>query len=171
MDTCFECGGKLKLIAKHGRMVWDEDKLYEIPPELKISACVECGQPHVDKFVTGRLQKIIEAQRNVKPSQRLLYLRWIDNRLEEIFRRTLMWAVTIEALYSQVLTLLEFRELILTKGESKQDRKLIETMHSFMHKRWKIHALAFPKSEDVDLETEFAPAMKEFCDIWINATP
>lgn len=168
MHLCFECGGVLKLISKPGRMTWDGDLLYEIPPELKISACIECGQPHEDDFLKARLQKIIEAQKKVKPSTRLLCLRWVDTSLDRMLKRPAMYG-DCSSVAIQACLLLQFREMLLSKGEEDHGRKILDTMHRFLQKRWPEMGCLWVPS-DVDLNTEFAPALKEFCDVWINTT-
>ena len=171
MNTCFECGGKLKVVAKPGRMAWDDDdELYEIPQELKISVCLECGQPFEDDFVKVKIQRAIEAQKKQAPSQRLKTLRWIDKQLNSMFKRTGMYASSNEAFWVQVLLLLEFREVILAKGDSAKPREIMDRLHTFQRKRWpEIGCCAFPSEEQADLESEFAPALREFCDVWINS--
>ena len=167
MHICFECGGRLKLVAKPGRMAWDGDDLYEIPSELKISACLDCGQPHEDEFLKKKLQRSIDAQKKIKPNTRLIYLRWIDTFLDKMFCRPSMYG-DANVIYSQTLLCLAFRELILSRGEKDGGNRIADVMHDFLQKRWPTMGASCVPT-DVSLDDELAPALKEFCDVWINA--
>lgn len=169
MHICLECGGKLKLVAKPGRMVWDGEDLFEIPAELKISACVECGQPFEDAFIRGKINNAVKAQKRMKhPPPRLLYLRWIDNFLDNMFKRPSMYG-DVDSVYGQTILCLSLRELILAKGSPPPHRKIADALHLFMQKRWpQLGSNCTP--EGISLNDEFAPALKEFCDVWIHAT-
>lgn len=168
MDTCFECGGKLKLIAKPGRLAWDGDDLYEIPVELKISTCLDCGQPFEDGFVKAKIANAIRGQKKSKPGSRLLQLRWIDNFIDSMLKRPQMFG-DHSSIYCQTILLLEFREILLTKGQHSYSREIQDALHKFLRKRWpKLGSAAFPS--EASLEDEFAPALKEFCDVWINTS-
>lgn len=165
MDTCFDCGGKLKIVAKPGRMVWDNDELYEVPTEVKISACLDCGQPLKDAFMKNKLQNSIAAQKKTKPNVRLLHLRWIDKLLFEMFKRPRMFGNKC-AVLCQTLLLLESREMIISRGEQSKHKEIHEAWIKFKSKKWDPSALAYPKG--ISLENDLAPALREFCDIWIN---
>lgn len=164
MDTCFECGGKLRVAAKPGRMVWDDDELYEIPTEIKISACLKCGQPHEDSFMKAKLSNSIEAQKKVKPSPKLLHLRWVHKFLDNMFDHPRMFGNRC-AVLCQMLTLLECREMILTRGESAKHDELHRAWIKFAHQRWNCGNLAYPTKISME---ELVPALREFCDIWTN---
>lgn len=166
MDTCFECGGKLKIVSKPGRMTWDENDLYEIPTELKISTCIECGQPFEDTFVKTKIANAIRAQKKIKPNPKLLQLRWIDSFLDNMFKCPKMYG-NKTAIYCQTILLLEFRELLLSKGLVARSREIQNRLHIFFQKKWpQLGTAAFPKN--ISLEDELIPALKEFCDVWIN---
>lgn len=166
MHICFECGGKLKVIAKSGRMAWDGTDLYEIPVELKISTCLECGLHFEDSFVKVKIANSIRGQKKVKPSPRLLQLRWIDNFLDEMLKRPAMYGDS-SSVYCQTLLLLELRELFLSKGEDAKSSRIQDALHKFLQERWpSLGCAAFPKN--ASLEDEFAPVLKEFCNVWIN---
>lgn len=166
MNICFECGGKLKLISKAGRMAWDGDDLYEIPIELKISTCLDCGQPFEDAFIKHKIVNAIKAQKKIKPSSRLLQLRWIDNFIDTMLKKPKIFG-NKAAIYCQVVLLLEFRELLLSKGADDKSKEIQSSLHQFMLKRWpSLGSSLYPK--EISLEDELAPVLKEFCDIWIN---
>lgn len=166
MNICFECGGKLKSIAKLGRTTWDGSDFYEIPLELKISTCLECGQHFEDSFVKAKIANAVRGQKKVKPNPRLLHLRWIDTFIDEMLKRPGMYGDT-SAVYCQTLLLLEFRELFLSKGEDAKSEKIQDSLHKFLQQRWpSLGSFAFPKN--VSLQDEFAPVLKEFCSVWIN---
>src|SRR4051812_655263 len=124
MDTCFECGGKLKLIAKAGRLAWYENELFEVPAEFKISVCIECGEPHKDEFVKAKMEVICEAQKKTKPSQRLLMLRWVDNYLMCLLKRPGMYALDCDSLFALVQILLETRSVVINKGECAETKEI-----------------------------------------------
>lgn len=166
MHICLECGGKLKVIAKTGRLTWDGNDLYEIPPEIKITTCINCGQPLEDAFLRAKLKKSIEAQKRVAPGMKLMMLRWVDERLDAMFQRTRMWAHDGSSLITQVLLLLEFRELVLSKGAADRSADLVDHMQKFLGKRFPEKGNLFCPP-NIDLDTELAPALKEFCDVWI----
>lgn len=166
MDTCFECGGKLKVVSKPGRMAWDEDELFEIPVELKISTCIECGESFEDGFVKAKIANAIRGQKKSKPGPRLLQLRWIDKQIDSMLSRPKAYG-NKASVYCQTIRLLEFRELLLSKGTEAKSKEISKALHTFLQKRWpKLGAAAYPK--DASLEEELAPALREFCDVWIN---
>lgn len=166
MDICFECGGKLQLISKAGRMAWDGDELYEIPVELKISTCLDCGQSFEDSFVKQKIVNAVSAQKRLKPNPRLLQLRWIDNFIDTMLKQPKVFG-NKAAIYCQVILLLKFRELLLSKGVSDKSKEIQKSLRKFLQKQWpNLGSATYPK--DVSLEDELAPVLKEFCDIWIN---
>ncbi len=167
MDTCFECGGKVKLIAKIGRTIFDDNLFYEIPPELKIPTCVECGYLLEDEFTQSKINNAIRSQKEVKPNSRLLQLRWIDDFIKLIFQQPKSFG-NRAAVYCQVILLLKFRELLLSKGADDKRKEIIRALKEFIRKKWpKMDTgLVYPK--DVLLEDELAPALRVFCNIWIN---
>jgi hypothetical protein len=170
MHICFACGGKLKVIAKPGRMYEDETgELYEIPAELKIPTCLDCGTPHEDTFITGRIERSVASQKKIDPGLRIKMLRYIDKHLRDVFKRPAMWggAEAVESLTYQGLLI---RQVLLDKGELKDTRKIHNALTSFCRKRFPKHnnagnPLLDPK---LDLDTEVAPMLSEFCDIVVN---
>lgn len=166
MNICFECGGELKLISKSGRLAWDDDELYEIPVELKISTCLECGQSFEDAFVKNKILNAVRGQKKSKPGPRLLQLRWIDKCIDAMLKFPKMHG-NKTSVYCQVILLLEFREMLLSKGLDAKSKKIQNALHKFLLKRWpEMGSAVYPK--DISLEDELAPVLKEFCDVWIN---
>lgn len=168
MNICFECGGKVKLITKAGRLVWDEEELFEIPTEFKIPTCLECGHCHEDVFVQTRLNKSIVGQKKIKPGFKLLMLRWIDYRLEDMFDKPSSYGKALDIL-SQIKLLLTMREMVLSKGESDKKNIISNRIFSFLHKKWPKTKESIENINLLDIDTEFSASMKEFCDVWIFA--
>lgn len=163
MNICLECGGRLRLVAKPGRLVWNDDELFEIPSELKISTCLQCGQSLEDLFVSAKLKKSIAGQIKTNPGQKLLLLRWIDKTLY----RSIETAVDARTLYTQVILFLKFREIVLSRAEDDRSKQIDDLAIEIMKRYW-------PDQEDQNLLIEsiqdislFSNVMKEFCDIWI----
>jgi len=151
MNTCFDCGGKLKLIAKPGRLAFDdidENEYYEIPAELKISTCLDCGEPNIDNFVKMKIDHSIESQKKVKPSTKLLQLRYINNKLED-----LLYRYKEDYLQYLIVNLLEFREIIISKGTCSSSKEINNALKAFM----KSH-----NNNDIN------DTLGAFCDVWIN---
>jgi hypothetical protein len=165
MDTCFECGGTLKIVAKPGRLTSDENLLYEIPSELKISTCTNCGEAFEDSFIKVKIANSVESQKKSNPSAKLLYLRWIHTFIDNMLTRPGMYGTDI-AVYCQLLLLLEMRELILSKGTNDKSDEIRDAIHLSLQKTWpKLGSLVLPLN--VPLE-DLANKLKEFCNVWIN---
>lgn len=170
MDTCFHCGGKLKLIAKPGRMALgaeEVDTYYEIPAELKISTCLVCGWTFEEE-VWMKVQRACEAQRICKPGFRLNMLRFVDENIRRILKYSPMYGKQ-EAVEMQILQLLGVRQAIIEKGNPLDKRKVDNSYYSFLKERYPDIGNNGGYTHDFDLENELAPLLSEFCDVFINA--
>lgn len=166
MAVCIDCGGRVKLITKAGRMAWHDNELYEIPQEIKIPTCLECGQPSEDVFVKAKIDRALEGQKKQKPSVRLLQLRYLDKYLTQIFKTPGMFG-DHKTVYALIIATLEFREIVISKGQVNHHRGMTDKLHTFLLKRWPdLGCCAYPGESDLD--TEFVPDMREFTDLWIN---
>lgn len=171
MHICVDCGGMRKMIAKPGRMTWEGEELYEIPQEVKIATCVECGTPFEDAYFKGRVSRAILAQKNANPGFRVNMLRYIDKTIRNAILRPGMYVGTSSAaLETMILTLLGCRETVLNKGVEPGGNKLVEAYMKFLTKRFPGCGARGDMLHDLDLEAEAAPMLSEFCDVWINAT-
>lgn len=166
MHICFECGGKLEIISKSGRMAWADDELYEIPVELKISTCLECGQPCEDLFVKNKIANTIRGQKKNKPGPRLLQLRWVDKCIDTVLKNPKNYG-NKSAVCCQIVLLLQFREVLLSKGEQANTKNIYIALRKCLQKHW-----SQPNTtillKGISLEKELVPVLREFCDVWIN---
>lgn len=164
MNICFECGGKLKLIAKPGRVTYDEDgngELWEIPQELKITTCLDCGSLQEDNFVAAKILRSIEGQKKSLIGYKLKTLRWIYSSASDLFDRP----GNRSSLYSQTILLLDFREVLLSRGESQKE-KIRAELHKFMCKKYpKLGKSAYPF--DISL-IDLARGLENFFEVWAN---
>lgn len=164
---CLDCGGNIKYIAKPGRMIWDQEELYEVPPELKIPTCLECGSIQEDIFVKAKMAKTIQSQRTNKPGARLYLLRHVDKSIRNVLNRPAAYGDASSVL-ATIKTYLEMREAILVKGELAPSaaNKLSRDFINFLKKRFpKMNSLAYLNSLDLD---DVSISCADFCDIWIN---
>lgn len=173
MDTCFQCGGKLKAIAKAGRMAYgpdeEDDELYEIPSELKISTCLDCGWLFEEE-VWLKIQRAVEAQKKCAPGYRVDMLRFVDKRIRDILDRPAFYG-NQPAVELVVLQLLIVREAVVRKGKTANAPLLTKQYRRFLKKHLpktpeKLLSTEFHK---LDLNEEFAPLLSDFCDVWVNA--
>lgn len=170
MDTCFQCGGRLKLIAKLGRMALgseEEETYYEIPAELRISTCLVCGWMF-EEDVLMKVQRSCDAQRNCKPSFRLNMLRYVDQCLRNIIKRPAMYGQQ-ESVESQILCLLNVRQAVLEKGLPISQRKVYDAYYAFLKERYPKMGNNAQYVHSFDLKNELTPVLSEFCDVFINA--
>lgn len=171
MDTCFHCGGKLKLIAKPGRMALgaeeEVDTYYEIPAELRISTCLVCGWIF-EEDVWMKVQRACDAQRVCKPGFRLNMLRFVDDYIRNVLKRPSMYGQQ-ESVENQILCLLNVRQAVIEKGTPANQRKVFDAYHSFLGQRYPKMGNNAQYVHDFDLENELAPVLSEFCDVFINA--
>lgn len=170
MHLCFACGGSLKLIAKPGRMTEDDaEELFEIPAELKIPTCLECGATHEDEFIAARIQRAIDSQKKQDPGLRIKMLRYLDDCTRTVLKFPRMWG-DLPAVEAIILTNLETRQALLEKGEPSNPRKVIDAYIAFGRKRFPKHDKCTNPfhDNDLDLHEEYAPMMREFCDIVVN---
>lgn len=153
------------MIMKPGRLSWQDDELFEIPNELKLPTCIQCGQVYEDPFLVARLQKALQSQKKMTPGPKLLSLRWIHRRIDSIFDRPEMWASDGQSLFEQIVTYLEFRELILYRGVIEDERCVLNFAVNFMQKKFKT---GNPNFNSIEL-TKLVPIFRELCDVWINS--
>lgn len=171
MNICFACGSKLKLIAKPGRLIWDDqddnDLLWEIPQEIKIPVCIDCGFILEEPFWKKKVTRSIESQKKVKPSTRLAQLRWIDQTLEGLLENPETYALTLDGLFARIILSLQFREIAMSKGLSDQSQRVISSCEKFiLHRHPQYSDIKALLSSKMPLD-EFADIMEMFCDVWI----
>lgn len=170
MDTCFQCGGKLKIVAKPGRMAYgiedENDELYEIPAELRISTCTVCGWMFEDEYWM-KIQRACDAQRKCAPGMRVEMLRHIDKFIRSVIERPGMFG-TVEAVEATILTLLNVRTAVLDKGKTKDQSILMQEYRKFLSARIPNMGNTHEKFYALDLNEEVAPMLSEFCDVWVN---
>jgi len=95
-----------------------------------------------------------------------MQLRWIHNCIASMMKRPKIYGDK-SSVYCQTVQLLQFREIILSKGLSDKSREIQKALHTFLLKQWPdLGSAAYPN--DVSLEDELAPILKIFCDVWIN---
>lgn len=130
MDVCFDCGGKIKLIAKPGRMHYLEDgKQGEIPQELKLPTCIDCGSINEnDVFVKTKLEKITRNSQSNNLRQSMLS--FIDETIRDMLSpRYAMFGDQCE-ITLQLLTLLDMRQFIIYR-ETKRNGNYTNPQHLF----------------------------------------
>lgn len=120
MNICFDCGGGVKMLAKPGRMYYpstssdrEERVSCEIPPELKIPTCVECGTVNEDVFLKAKLDKIYLA--TVKNGGlKYAMINYIDNSIHMMFKRPKTFGSAAEILL-QLFVYLDLRYFAIHK--------------------------------------------------------
>lgn len=161
MDVCFECGGKLKLIAKPNRTVWCDGYVFELAADMKMQTCISCGRFHEDAYYRAKIAKTVAGQRKNNPGQRLIMLSWVDKALQSRFCRPQAYAGA-RGLYSETILLLEFRELI----NKNPQYNIVDRLDMFLAKRYPNKG-AFAIPPNISIE-ELAKDLSTFRDLLVN---
>lgn len=164
------CDGFVENVKNPGRLIRDEAVLYEIPEAMAIPTCLECGVIQDDEVNHQKIFKVIETQKTNK-SWRLEMLRYISLNLDTVLFSPQDFG-DCGMVYSTVLTLMDMREAVLSKGlpNISKTKKLVLEMKMFLiddfpgcfveDEDW----VEFPKLHIGD----FAQTLRDFCNIWIN---
>jgi hypothetical protein len=169
MNTCFECGGKLKMIAKAGRLAESDNDLFEIPAELRLPTCISCGSTFEDEFTAKRIDNAISSQKSTNPGAKLRTLRWIDSQIRKILTSPRQYGGNV-GVTTQILLMLQMRNVTISKGVDAQEKLLLDKFSKLLQEQHPDldHTKQKAALLQLNMEEDLTPLLRVFADLWIH---